>query len=144
MNEKGNRYALAALKNKRATLASEIVHLESQLRHRKGLLVHVDMTLKLLDPSIEVGAIPNKRLSKRVKLFGQGQLGRFILGAFREAKGPLSCPEIVSHVLREGGHGEEARPAVRGRVRGNLSYLERRGKVIHSGSGRAARWRLSG
>jgi hypothetical protein len=42
MNEKGNRYAISALTNKRATLASEIVQLERQIRSRKASLQHVD------------------------------------------------------------------------------------------------------
>ena len=61
MNDKGNRYALAALRDKRAVLAAEIVQLERQVRHRKESLGHVDATLRLLDPSIDTDAIPNKR-----------------------------------------------------------------------------------
>jgi hypothetical protein len=67
MNEKGNRYALSALTHKRAAIAAEIIQLERQLRHRKDSVVHVDATLKLLDPSIEIDDIPNKRLPRQVK-----------------------------------------------------------------------------
>ena len=45
----GDRYALSALKHKRASIASEVVQLERQLRHLKESLVHVDASL-LLDP----------------------------------------------------------------------------------------------
>src|SRR5205809_505456 len=69
MNDKGNRYALSALKNRRAPFASEIVSLERQMRHCKESLVHVDATLRLLDESIDIDAIPNKRPPRRVKLF---------------------------------------------------------------------------
>jgi hypothetical protein len=54
---KANRYALAALRDKRAVLASEIVQLERQLRHRKKSLGHVDATLRLFDPSVDIDAI---------------------------------------------------------------------------------------
>lgn len=47
-------YALSALKNKRATIASEIVQLERQLRHLKEPLVYGDGTLRLLDPTLMV------------------------------------------------------------------------------------------
>jgi hypothetical protein len=50
---RGDRYALSALHNKRASLAYEIVQLERQLRHCREALVHVDPTLRLLDPSAE-------------------------------------------------------------------------------------------
>ena len=80
---RGDRYALSALHNKRASLASEIVQLERQLRHCREAMVHVDATLRLLDPSPEPEAIPNKRPPKRIKLFRQGELGRLILDVLR-------------------------------------------------------------
>lgn len=143
MNDKGNRYALSALKDKRATLASEIVQLERQLRHRKESLGHVDATLRLLDPAVDIDAIPNKRQAKRIKLFRQGELGRLILDALRKADGkPQSTAQIVTAILKAGEHGESARPTVAPRVRGNLTYLERRGKVAKTGNGKGARWAL--
>ncbi|NJO33384.1 MAG: hypothetical protein HC869_09805 [Rhodospirillales bacterium] len=69
---RGDRYALSALRNKRASLASDIVQLERKLRHCREALVHVDATLKLLDPELEPEAIPTKRPVKRIKLFRQG------------------------------------------------------------------------
>lgn len=140
---RGDRYALSALRNKRATLASEIVDLERQIRHRRDSLVHVDATLKLLDPSIEVEAIPNKRLPKRIKLFRQGELQRLILGALRKASGPLPTAEIVTAVLAAGGHGESARRTMALRVRGNLAYMARRKLVEKIGDRRAAAWRTN-
>ena len=140
---RGDRYALSALTRKRATIASEIVQLERQLRHLKESLVHVDYTLKLLDPSTDPEAIPNKRPVRRVKLFRQGELGRMILGALRDAESELGTAEIVTAVLVAGGHGEGARRTMAPRVRGNLAYLERRGIVVKSGSGRGAKWGLS-
>lgn len=139
---RGDRYALSALKHKRASIASEIVQLERQLRHRKDMLVHVDATLRLLDPSIEVGAIRPKRPPQRIKLFRQGELGRMILNALRTSEAPMSTAEIVSAILAAGGHGEGARPTMASRVRGNLAYLERRGKVLRTGNGKGVLWSL--
>jgi hypothetical protein len=137
---RGDRYALSVLKNRRATLAAEIVQLEQQIRHRKELLVHVDATLQLLDPSISIDEIPAKRLRKRIKLFRQGELGRMILDALRRAEQPLTTAEVATALLQAGGHGESARQTVTPRVRGNLSYLMRRGAVHKSGNGRTTRW----
>lgn len=144
MNDTGNRYALAALKNKRAHLASEIVQAERHLRHLRESLVHVDATLALLDPSISPESIPNARPRKRVKLFRQGELGRMIVDALRNASGtPMTVQEITSVVLAAGGHGEEARPALMPRVRGNLAYLKSRGTVFRVKFVRDAAWRLT-
>lgn len=140
---RGDRYALSALRNRRASIASEIVQLERQLRHLKEALRHVDYTLKLLDPEADPEAIPNKRPVRRVKLFRQGELGRMILGALRNAGSELPTAAIVEAVLAVGGHGEGARRALAPRVRGNLAYQERRGMVVKSGSGKGARWHLT-
>ena len=59
---RGDRYALSALRNTRASLASELVQLKRQLRHKKEALGHVDATLRLLDPTIEIEAIPSLSL----------------------------------------------------------------------------------
>jgi hypothetical protein len=139
---RGDRYALAALKRTRGLLATEIVQLEGQLRHRKAMLGHVDATLKLLDPSVFTDAIPRRR-PKRIKLFRQGELGRMILDVLRNASGPLPTAEIVASVIEAGGHGDGARTALAPRVRGNLAYLARRGKVFKTGNGQGARWRLA-
>jgi hypothetical protein len=107
---RGDRYALSALRNKRATIASEIIQLERQLRHRRDMLVHVDAALKLLDPSLDVGDIRPKRPPQRIKLFRQGELGRMILDAIRRAPaGSLTTREIVTALLAAGGHSENAR-----------------------------------
>jgi hypothetical protein len=140
---RGDRYALSALRNKRASLASDIVQLERKLRHCRESLVHVDATLRLLDASSEPESIPNKRPRKRIKLFRQGELGRMILGTLREADQPLSTADIVSAILTKGGHGKAARPTMAPRVRGNLAYQERRGMVVKTGNSKGVRWRLT-
>ena len=142
MNENGNRYALAALKDKRATLAGDIVLLRRKLAWAEGQLVHVDACLRLFDPAAKPEAIPVKR--KRVKMFRQGELSRHILDALRRAsEGPLGTREVVSAVIAATGASESARPALAPRVRGNLAYHEGRGVIVKQGSGKAARWALA-
>jgi len=97
----------------------------------------------LLDPSVDIDAIPNRRRPKRIKLFRQGELGRLILGVLRNADTPQSTAAIVSGVLAAGGHGDRARPTMAPRVRGNLAYQERRGTVLKSGNGKGVRWALA-
>jgi hypothetical protein len=50
---------------------------------------------------------------------------------------------VVTAVLAAGGHGESARPALAGRVRGNLAYLEKAAKVAKAGRGKALVWTLT-
>lgn len=97
----------------------------------------------MLDPSISVDDIPNKRLPKHVNIFRQGELSRLVVGVLREADGrPLSTLEIVAAIMESQGVGSEAKAAIRARVRSNLAYLERRGKVEKKGDRVSARWLL--
>jgi hypothetical protein len=48
MNEKGNRYAIHALKDRRATLAGEIVQVKEGIRYREEQLTHLDAMLRVL------------------------------------------------------------------------------------------------
>lgn len=144
MNDNGNRYALAALKDKRATLAGEIIALKRQVRHRESLLSHVDATIRVFEPGFDVDTLPAKRPKKRVKLFRQGELGRMILDALRKADGqPVSSTEIVTDILAATGHGEDARFALKPRVRGNLTYLKSKGTVVAVGTDGDMRWLLT-
>lgn len=130
---KSNQYALAALKERRATIAGEIVSLERQLRYLRDLMANVDGTLSLFtedDPT----KIPHKRPFKRTKLFKGGELNRLILTALRKAGKPLSTGDVVDDVVRQLGHGPEAAKGLTNTIRSNLNYLVRdRGWVVKTG-----------
>jgi hypothetical protein len=72
-NEKGNRYAIHALKDRRATMAGEIVQMKEGIAYREEQLTHLDAVE--LDPSYRADTLPPKRL-RRVKLFGNGAAGK--------------------------------------------------------------------
>lgn len=94
MNEKGNRYAIAALKNRRATMAGEIVQMKEGITYREEQLSHLDAVLRELDPSYRSDTLPPKRL-RRVKLFGNGELNRLIADALRRAEKPLASSDAM-------------------------------------------------
>ena len=142
MNETGNKYALAALKDKRATLAGEIVQLKNKLAWAQKQLEHVDACLTIFEPGFDVKSLGIKNPRQRVKLFRQGELMRLIVDALRRAEKPLGTQEVVTALLEAGGYGEAARPSLAPRVRGNLAYLERKGKVCKTGKASTARWAL--
>lgn len=144
MNDKGNQYAVAALKDRRATLAGEIIKFKQGIRDRLEQLSHLDAVLRVLDPEYRADTIPPKNI-RRVKLFGGGELNRLILDALRRADGtPLSTPEIADAIIAAKGYGHEAKHALVRRVRANLSYLIRHRKaVIKTGDRLTARWQIN-
>lgn len=140
--ENGNRYAITALKIKRAELAGEIAALKKKLEWAEDSLRHIDASLMLFEPTGDPTSVPARRPQKRVKLFRQGELSRMVVDALRRGGKPLSLHDIVSALLVEGTHSEEARPGLTPRVRSNLNYLESRKRVGKAGHGRDSRWCL--
>jgi hypothetical protein len=84
-NENGNRRALHALRDKRATLAGEKADLKKQLAWRVSQLDHVNACLTIFEPGFDPDKIGLKRPRTRVKLFRQRELGRPIIDALSKA-----------------------------------------------------------
>src|ERR1044071_2779517 len=64
MTPKGNQYAIAALKDRRATLAGEIIQFKEGIRYRQDMLAHLDASLRFLDPSYRSEVVPPKSLRR--------------------------------------------------------------------------------
>jgi hypothetical protein len=143
MNENGNRYALAALKERRAAIDGEMRECERKLRHLRETLGHLDATLALFDPEGNPKAIKAKRPYKRVKLFGAGQLGRLILDALRRGARPMTTGEVIESVVSGLGYDGAAAVGMSTRVRGALLYQWRvRGSIVKEGERETARWAI--
>jgi hypothetical protein len=142
MDEKPNRYALAALRDRRATLAGEIYDLKRQLDWRQKQLDHVDACLTIFEPGFSIESIGVKRSRKRVKLYGQGELSRSILDALRRAGKPIGIDAIVGSLLLAQGHDPDVAPALKPRVNSNIHYLHRLGRVTKEGRGMKVLWGL--
>ena len=143
MNELGNRYALAALKERRATIDGEIKEATRKLRYLRDALIHIDATLTLFDPNGDPKAITAKRPYHKVKLFGSGKLNRLVMDALRRGARPMTTPEIVASIVAELGYGPDAAKGMSHTVRANLAYLARAGRVVKEGEREGAKWRLA-
>ena len=142
-NERGNKYALAALKKQRAKLAGEILADKQALKWKQSQLEHLDCTLRLLDPDLDPAGLPASRPRKRFKLFRQGELGQLIRDAMRRAGEPVGLHDLVSALLAKGGYQEDARRALEHRVRSNLCYLESKGSVSRVPGSLITQWSLT-
>jgi len=143
MNDNGNRYALAALKERRASIDGEIQACELRLRSLNEALCHLDATLSLFDPDYDPKSIRAKRRYDRAKLFGRGKLTRLILDALRKAGRPLATAEVIAAIAVELNFGSDIPAGVKARVRAGLRYLcKARGSIVREGARAAAIWNL--
>lgn len=92
-------HVTSALKAKRGELAGRIDALQDQLREAMIDLDHVDATLRLFDPDIELDEIKPKPLPPRHHAF-KGQVTRAILAMLR-ADGALDAKAITIRLMAE-------------------------------------------
>ena len=64
--------AIAALNEKRASIAGRVISLKKQISRHQKELANLGATIALFEPSYRIGSIKPKRLHKRSKLFKLG------------------------------------------------------------------------
>jgi hypothetical protein len=102
MTDLGNKYAVAALRNKRAVLAGEIAKLEKTLEWKRHQLVHLDATLALFGEG-DPDSIKPVKPYKRIALFKQGELSQHVRESLRRGGKPMLLSEVVESVVKELG-----------------------------------------
>ncbi|RVQ67026.1 hypothetical protein EKN06_08805 [Croceicoccus ponticola] len=92
-------HVLSALKAKRGELAGRIDGLQDQLREAMIQIDHVDCTIRLFDPDIDLDEIKPKPLPPRHHAF-KGQVTRAILTMLRN-EGPMDAKAITIRLMAE-------------------------------------------
>jgi hypothetical protein len=140
---------LTALIDKRAHIAGEILGLEKQLSTLRAAIIHIDATLKLLDPDIRITEIRSKRpMFARSGYFAQGELSTRCQDAMRVA-GPdgVSAEEVSIQALKEkelDPSDEKLRSDFVKRLVNTFERLSRAGAArrLGRGQGGRVRWAL--
>jgi hypothetical protein len=94
-------YMVTGLAKKRAELAGEIERTHETLRQLVRDLEHVDATLRIVAPDMEVEAIRPKAFRPPDDWSKRGQMSRLVLSILRTAKEPLTTREIAAQMLLE-------------------------------------------
>jgi hypothetical protein len=97
-----NPNVLNALVAKRALIAGQIEHNQLTLRHLIAELDHLDATIRIFNPAIDIGAIRAKPVPPRHAAF-KGEVTRVVFKALREAKAPISSRDIALTLMTERG-----------------------------------------
>lgn len=92
-------HVVTALRSKRAELAGQIDALQDQLREAMIAVDHVDSTLRLFVPDIDLDEIKPKPLPPRHHAF-KGQVTRSILAMLRK-EGAMDAKSITLRLMAE-------------------------------------------
>jgi hypothetical protein len=95
----GTQHAITALRDKRGELTGQIDALQDQLRSAMIDLDHIDATLRMFDPDIELDEIRPKPLPPRHHAF-KGQVTRSILAMLR-SEGAMDAKAITIRLMAE-------------------------------------------
>lgn len=127
-------HVISALKSKRSELLGLVNHYEKELREIINSINHIDSTLKIFDPEIELSTIKPKQYRKYNKLFRNGELSRLILEVFRDLGCSLTC-EQVSEEIKKRKQLEHHIKDLNGTVRRSLYHHEKKNilKRINNG-----------
>jgi hypothetical protein len=138
-------HVLSALKAKRAELAGQIDALQDQLREAMIAVDHVDCTLRLFAPEIDLDEIKPKPLPPRHHAF-KGQVTRGILAMLRK-DGPMDARAITIRLMAErelNPNDKKLADAMHKRIGAALRNLRDRGLAVSQEplKGGLLRWSL--
>jgi hypothetical protein len=145
----GNTFAITALVAQRSKISGLILDLEKELATHRASLMHLDATLKLLDPTIKIHKIrATHRAAERSGYFAPGELSQRCQEAIRDA-GPdgVTVDDVVRAAMADKGldpgDGPMRTDFIR-RFHWAMGRLQRDQRIDRHGHGRGVRWRARG
>jgi len=93
-----NEHVVFGLIRKRAELAGEIDHLESQIREKLVALQNLDGTIRIFQPDIDLTEIKPRPIPIRAQA-APGEMIRAVLTVLRQAREPISSHETTLRVM---------------------------------------------
>jgi hypothetical protein len=135
-------HVVSGLIAKRAEVAGQVTHHESELRRLKAALEHLDATIVFLDPAIKPAGIRSRRVPHRPPVLPE--LARTVLDLMRRANEPLTAHEMALRLLQEHRLDQAELGRLAEAVGGCLNRADGRLVEPVSRRKRPVRWRLVG
>lgn len=140
-------YVMTGLVKRRAEIAGEIEATQNQLRALIRDLEHIDATLRIFDPNIQIGAIKPKAFRPPEDWSHRGQMTRLILNVLRQSTQPMTTRDIALQIIVERALDQDDSRLVRlmaKRVGVALRHLRDKKTVMaKQGPGQFMLWSLS-
>ena len=92
-------HVVSALVAKRTEMAGLIDHHKKEMAHLAGDLAHLDATLKLFSPEIDLRTLRAKEHRTRSSFFRPRECQRMVLDIFREADGAALSSRQIGEAL---------------------------------------------
>jgi hypothetical protein len=139
-------YTLTELHEKRAELAGEIIQLEKRARELRADLAHVEATIRILRPGVELGKVVPRRIEYRPRYFKRGELAKLILDYMRQHAGEtIAVADILPAAIGDRTLNPTEHERVAVGIYEALRRAEKKRLVTRAGEGwKTARWRLLG
>ena len=139
-------HVVSALKEKRIQVASQIESLQAQMRQATIDLDHIEASLRLFDPDVDLAALSPRKVAP-VLYDTKGDTGRVILEALRTAMRPQSTAQVCDAVMKARNLDTNDRALCRLMMRrtvANLKHWSRKRGLIRSmpGPGQQLLWEI--
>lgn len=144
----GYELTLAGLLRKRGELTAEVETLRAQLGVKLTALDHIDATIRVFKPDIDIADMPERPAPPPNAAF-RGEVQRFLLHTLRLASTPMTTTQLGEAVMRSRGLNTSDRVLAKliGKRTGHsLGRLRRQGFVTGErySKGAELEWRLTG
>lgn len=141
-------HVVSALKDKRIQIASQIESLQGQLRRATIDLDHVEASLRLFDPDVDLAALAPRKVAQ-VLYDTKGDTGRVILETLRTAMRPLTTAQVCEAVMVARNLDTNDKALCRlmmKRTNANLRHWQNKRSLIRAmpGPGQQLLWEISG
>ena len=125
-------HVVTALTAKRAEMAGLIAHHQKQIAKLSAELHHLDITLKLFAPDLDLRTMRAKTYRVRNTYFRRGELPRFILDSLRRHGAALTSRELADQALlsKHLENTPESVAAMQNTLLQALHRLEKTGTVV--------------
>lgn len=135
---------VSGLLSKRAELLSMLEHFACEVDRLNDEIKHLDLTIKLFAPEMDLRTLPPKRFVETNKIFRQGESNRAVLEVLREAGGTLNTQQVAQRIAEKKNLDASKVSAVRDTILDTLKRAEKRGLVLQEGrEGMALVWKLA-
>jgi len=139
-------HVVSALKEKRIAIASQIESLQGQIRQAVIALDHVEASLRLFDPDVDLAALAPRKVAQ-VLYDHRGDTGRVILETLRTAMRPLTTAQVCEAVMKARNLDTNDKALCRlmmRRTNANLKHWQKKRGLIRSmpGPGQQLLWEV--